>query len=311
MKNPVLKKAIALAMGASLAVSIPVMAASGDEVVRDDTYKKTVTVKGDGENFGDYTTELTLTVKDGKFTAVSSTDPADEDNQEYIDWAMKGRTRRSGTIPGLENALVGNDATQKTVESWDSVSGATYSSEGLKKAALDIIAEAPVAGKDSPASDSTSKAVYVMMNIPYDAFYGAEDAKNFDTDAVSSATNKVGNTGFAGGGYHSAATANIKEDGTLEAVGGANGAHMEGVTWPVKAESLDAVKALGGKEVTEDTKVTVATAGHGAVSSSERTGADALMEAPSYSYYVLANEPAYYLELSGDEKAPVFSSLKG
>ncbi|MBQ8925259.1 MAG: hypothetical protein IJ051_03235 [Clostridia bacterium] len=312
MKNPVLKKAIALAMGASLAVSIPVMAASGDEVVKDGTYTKVTKVINDGRDdndgeWSDYDLTVTLSVKDGKIESISGKPGSTyvTENDAYYDKAM---TKRNGINTKLKN----QDATENTVKGWDTVSTATLTSEAAKQAVLDIIAEAPVAGKEEPTQDDAkTESVYVMMNIPYDAFYSAQDAKNYDTDAMSSATNKVGNTGFAGGGYHSGQTANIKEDGTVEAVGGENGAHMEGVTWPVKAASIDAVKALGGTEVTADTKVTVATAGHGAVSSSERTGADALMEAPSYSYYVLANEPAYYLELSGDAKAPEFSALKG
>lgn len=312
MKNPVLKKAIALAMGASLAVSIPVMAASGDEVVKDNTYTKVTKVVNDGrdDNDGeweDYDLTVTLKVADGKIASITGKtgNTYISDNDAYYDKAM---TKKNG----INTKLEGQPATESTVKGWDAVSTATLTSEAVKQAVLDIIAEAPVANETPIVPDDPkAQGVYVMMNIPYDAFYGAEDAKNFDTDAVSSATNKVGNTGFAGGGYHSAATANVKEDGSVEAVGGANGAHMEGVTWPVKAESLDAVKALGGKEVTADTKVTVATAGHGAVTSSELTGADALMEAPSYSYYVLTKEPAYYLELSGDAKTPVFSSLQG
>ena len=47
--------------------------------------------------------------------------------------------------------------------------------------------------------DYDSVGNYVLMNIPYSEFYTAEKADIGDVDAVSSATNKVGNYGKAGG----------------------------------------------------------------------------------------------------------------
>ncbi|MBQ8469731.1 MAG: hypothetical protein IJ547_03955, partial [Clostridia bacterium] len=152
---------------------------------------------------------------------------------------------------------------------------------------------------------------YVLMNVPYEQFYGSVGTSNLDADAMSSATNKVGNYGKAGGGYHSIATAQKKDDGTYEAVGTANGARMEGVTWPVKVSSLADLKALKGSVVTDDSKVTVATNGKGQTSSTDLTGAATLMEAPSYSYYALGAEPAQYLELTVKDGKASFSENKG
>ena len=138
---------------------------------------------------------------------------------------------------------------------------------------------------------------YVLMNIPYSAFYGAGNSEVADVDAVTSATNKTGNYGKAGGAFHSGTTASIAEDGTVSAAGGENGSKVQGVTWAVKADSLDAVKALGGKEITDESTVTTATAAHGNVSSNTLVSYQTLTEAPAYSYYVLDKAPDSYLVL--------------
>lgn len=140
---------------------------------------------------------------------------------------------------------------------------------------------------------------YVLMNIPFSEFYSAEKAEIGDVDAISSATNKYGNYGKAGGGYHSGPTAAIAEDGTITAVGTENGAKMQGVTWAVKVESLDAVKALGGIEITDESTVTMATFAKGKTSSSTLAGYQVLAESPSYSYYVLDTAPTNYMVLDG------------
>ena len=156
--------------------------------------------------------------------------------------------------------------------------------------------------------------VFVVMNVPYADFYAAEGTENINTaaiDAETSATAKAGNYSITGGGYHSATTAAKNEAGEWEAVGGDNGAYMEGVTWPVKVKSVDALKALGGKEITEETKITVAEAHHGQVGTFDLEGAAALMEAPSYSYCVLDEEPAQYLTLKVKDGKASFSANKG
>lgn len=137
------------------------------------------------------------------------------------------------------------------------------------------------------------------MNIPYEKFYAAENSSIKDTDAISSATNKVGNYGKAGGSYHSETTVSVSEDGTITAVGKENGAKAQGVTWAVKAENIDEIKALGGTEITDSTSVTTATVGKGQTSSNTLSGYQALNEAPEYSYYILDTKPSNYLILDG------------
>lgn len=170
------------------------------------------------------------------------------------------------------------------------------------------------------SDEEEEESVYALLNIPYEEFYASEGVGNktqSDTshvnvhiDALSSATNKVGNFGKSGGGYHSKATAQINEDGTITAVGGTNGAVNEGVTWPVKAP-LSVIKSLGGTEITDETQVTVATVGRGSTSSTALKGFASITESKQYSYYVLPSEPAFYKELTVSGGKASYSQTKG
>ena len=302
-KNRLLSALLTLTMILSLLI-LPVSAAS----YKDNTYTGSAQCTDfvDEEDF-DYTVEATVTVEDGKINKidVSIGDGYNEDNVKYFDWAKEGRTKKGVEYASIPSQIISTQSTAFQTDI-DEVSGATCSSKAICEAVADALKDA----EDTSSGETEEESVYVLMNIPYEEFYGAEGISNYDTDAISSATNKVGNVGKAGGGYHSAATAQKNEDGSYTAVGGANGAHMEGVTWPVKA-SLDDVKALGGSEITDGSSVTLATLGRGQTSTSEVTGAQALMEAPSYSYYVLSETPDQYMELTVTDGKASFSSNQG
>ncbi len=167
---------------------------------------------------------------------------------------------------------------------------------------LGIVSAMAMAASVVPAAafaEESSFSGYVLMNVPYSAFYAADSADICDVDAVTSATNKTGNYGKSGGAYHSGTTAGIDADGNAVATGKDTNSKVQGVTWAVKADSLDAVKALGGTEITVDSTVTTATLGKGQTSSNTLQGYQALTEAPAYSYYVLDSEPENYLVLNG------------
>ena len=187
----------------------------------------------------------------------------------------------------------------------------------MKKSFLVLSAVAAISvlsGCDKAPKEDTS--VYVLMNIPYQAFYEAEstteDSVNYD--GISSATNKVGNYGKSGGAYHIIQCAEVTGEGdekTVTAVGGANGAKNIGVTWPVKASSIKDVEALGGTKIIEENTLTVATVGRGQATYTDLTGWQCINEAPSYSYYELSSTPSYYMELSVKDNNPVFKATKG
>ncbi|MDE7243003.1 MAG: S-layer homology domain-containing protein [Oscillospiraceae bacterium] len=149
------------------------------------------------------------------------------------------------------------------------------------------------------------------MNIPYDEFYKAigTTADSTKFDAISSATNKVGNYGKSGGSFHSVQSAQIREDGSVTAVGGENGAKNEGVTWPVKVSAGTDLSSLGGTEIQSADTRTIATVGRGQTSVSYLYGYECLMEAPKYSFYKLDSAPNNYLELTSiNNNIPTLSS---
>lgn len=132
----------------------------------------------------------------------------------------------------------------------------------------------------SGGGSSQSQYTYVLMNIPYDAFYKAELGENAAAvDAVSSATkNKTRNGSLAGGSYH------VNPDGS----------DITGVTYPVRVKTSD---LSGLKQVTDSDSVSITVKNKkNEDETSTYIGKDALFESASYSYYVLSSPPSYYKE---------------
>ena len=135
-------------------------------------------------------------------------------------------------------------------------------------------------GGSSGGGSSQSQYTYVLMNIPYDAFYKAELNENAAAvDAVSSATkNKTRNGSLAGGSYH------VNPDGS----------DITGVTYPVRVKTSD---LSGLKQVTDSDSVSITVKNKkNEDETSTYIGKDALFESASYSYYVLSSTPSYYKE---------------
>ena len=135
-------------------------------------------------------------------------------------------------------------------------------------------------GGSSGGGSSQSQYTYVLMNIPYDAFYKAELGENAAAvDAVSSATkNKTRNGSLAGGSYH------VNPDGS----------DITGVTYPVRVKTSD---LSGLKQVTDSDSVSITVKNKkNEDETSTYIGKDALFESASYSYYVLSSTPSYYKE---------------
>ena len=226
------------------------------------------------------------------------------------------------TVTGTAIAAVYNENNEliavQTKEASANVSFAFDRNEDAKTAKVmwwdDFGHITPQANADT--EEITDTGIYVLMNIPYDEFYAAQSVSAAtDYDAISSATNKAGNYGKSGGAYHSGTTASVAEDGTVTAVGGANNATNEGVIWPVKVSNsatLEALASLGGDEITDENKATVATQGRGQTSSTNLAGYQTLTEAKAYSYYILSGAPAYYIELTTvTDNKPVFGTSQG
>ena len=140
------------------------------------------------------------------------------------------------------------------------------------------------------------KETYVLMNIPYTAFYRSETTNNdVDVDVFTSATkNKTRTTGLAGGSYHE----------------NADGSQIDGITFAVKVDtSVDLTKY---KEVKDTDKVDITVTNRGQTSTTTLEGKDTLFENETYAYYPLTEAPANYKEVSMDKDGKlVFSEVKG
>ena len=119
------------------------------------------------------------------------------------------------------------------------------------------------------AIDALVKAEeYVLMNIPYAAFYKAETTNNtVDVDAFTSATmNKTRTKSLAGGSYHEKA----------------DGSSIDGITYAVKVDpSVDLSKY---KEVKDSDSVEITVTNRGQTTTTTLTGKDTLFENASYAY---------------------------
>ena len=128
------------------------------------------------------------------------------------------------------------------------------------------------------------KSQYVLMNIPYSAFYKAEVQNDVDVDVFTSATlNKTRTASLAGGSYHT----------------NADGSQIDGITFPVKVtDDMDMSKYT---QVTDDDSVDITVTNRGQTSTTTYTGKDALFQNADYAYYKLSEVPSYYKEVSVDK----------
>lgn len=141
------------------------------------------------------------------------------------------------------------------------------------------------------------KSQYVLMNIPYDEFYKADLNNNsVAVDATTSATKQKTRNTLAAGSYHA----------------DAEGAHINGVTFPVKVSDDFYDNNNGYTQITDDSKVDITTNMKGKVSTTTYEGKKALFESADYSYYVLSEVPSYYKTATvGTDKKLSFGAVNG
>lgn len=144
------------------------------------------------------------------------------------------------------------------------------------------------------------KSQYVLMNIPYDEFYKADLKNNsVPVDATTSATKQKTRNTLAAGSYHA----------------DAEGAHINGVTFPVKVSDDFYDNNNGYTQIKDDSKVDITTNMKGKVSTTTYEGKKALFESADYSYYVLSEVPSYYKTATvvtvGTDKKLSFSTVNG
>ena len=147
-KNEFQTKALAAVMTASMVTGMApasVYAASGEQVAKDGTYTQTTHVKdGDEDGWSEYDVNVSLTVENGKFKDITVTPSAsyNDESKTYLNWAVDANTSKR---VGIRTKLLNQSATESTINSWDTVSGATYTSKAIKEAALAAIKSAPAA----------------------------------------------------------------------------------------------------------------------------------------------------------------------
>ena len=214
-KNEFQTKALAAVMTASMVTGMApasVYAASGEQVAKDGTYTKTEHVKdGEGDGWTEYDVQVSLTVENGKFKDITVT-PSESYNDEsktYLNWAVDANTSKR---VGIRTKLLNQSATESTINSWDTVSGATYTSKAIKEAALAAIKSAPAADAevkiDTTALESAIAKAEALQKDSYteaswnamqEKLTAAKDAltKKESQDAVTKAASEL-ETAIAG-----------------------------------------------------------------------------------------------------------------
>ena len=140
MKRKILaQKFLAFALTASVTATMfptSAFAVTGSQVAADGTYSSTAHVTDKkGEDWNEYNVSVSLDVKDGKISNISVTPDSSYEEDEsgsYFNWVKDGRTRKGVNYPGY-SSLVSKAATAETINRWDTVSGATCTSESVKK----------------------------------------------------------------------------------------------------------------------------------------------------------------------------------
>ena len=133
---------------------------------------------------------------------------------------------------------------------------------------------------------------YVLMNIPYNAFYAAEKGDNdmaARVDAISSATKSKPLSSLAANSYHN----------------NSDGSDISGITYPVYVSDLSALRSY--KQITDADKLTITVTLRGKETTTTYKGKEALFGAPDYAYYVLSETPASYKELTVSNGTWAFS----
>ncbi len=165
MRKKFMTKGVSLALAATTVISMTPSAAfavTGDQVAADGTYSATASVLTDeADSWNDYDIDVNLSVSDGLISSITVT-PGDAgydsegdpvNNKSYQKKAMNG----TGDQPGYLS-LVGQSATQSTVESWDAVSGATFYSEAVKSALVAALGAAEEAETENTVDKTELEA---------------------------------------------------------------------------------------------------------------------------------------------------------
>ena len=190
MKTKVMAVAMSATMVASICPAVPAMAVTKNQVAKDGTYTKTAHVTdSEEEGWNEYNIDLSLSIANGKIAGitVNPDDSYDSESDSYFSWAKEGRTRKGKYYPGYES-LIGKDATEDTINSWDAVSGATCTSKAVKEAALAAIQSAPEASTAATVDTAALEASITKAKALKESDYTAETWNTLKTALASAET---------------------------------------------------------------------------------------------------------------------------
>lgn len=189
MKRKILaQKFLTFALTASVTATMfptSAFAVTGSQVAADGTYTGAGNVKAaedDDNEWNAYDISVSVGVQDGNISSISVTPGStyDEESNSYFNKAKTGNKRKNE--PGYES-LIGQVATEKTINSWDTVSGATRTSTAVKKAALEAIQSASAKEESKPAEE---KYVYCYAGLTWAEYWAAEGVKDAGSTEASS-----------------------------------------------------------------------------------------------------------------------------
>lgn len=189
MKRKILaQKFLAFALIASVTATMfptSAFAVTGSQVAADGTYTGAGIVKAaedDDNEWNEYDISVSVGVQDGKISSISVTPGStyDKESDSYFNKAKTGNKKKNQ--PGYES-LIGQAATEETISSWDTVSGATRTSSAVKKAALKAIRSASAKEESKPAEE---KYVYCYAGLTWAEYWAAEGVQAAGSTAASS-----------------------------------------------------------------------------------------------------------------------------
>lgn len=277
MKRKILaQKFLAFALTASVVAGMSptsAFAVTGSQVAADGTYTSTAHVTDEKEEgWSEYNVSVSLAVKDGKISNISVTPDStyDSESDTYFNWVKDGRTRKGVNYPGY-SSLVGQAATADTINSWDTVSGATCTYKSVKKAALAALASASEkkdeVAVDTAALESAIKSAEALTESAYTAATWSKVSEALKA-AKSAHTAKESQTAVdsAATALNDAVKGLVKEEKYVYCYAGLTWSEYwaaEGVQAAGSTASSDEVDSHGESDKGAFDTVTRATANHG------------------------------------------------
>lgn len=274
MKRKILaQKILTFALTASVTATMfptSAFAVTGSQVAADGTYSSTAHVTRTEDDADDewdeYDVNVTMTVKDGKFSdiTVSPENGYDSGNDSYFNKAYN-KTK------GIKTKLEGQAATEETINNWDTVSGATRTSSAVKKAALKAIQSASEkkdeVAVDTAALESAIKSAEALTESDYTAATWSKVSEALKA-AKSALTAKESQTAVdsAATALNAAVKGLVKEEKYVYCYAGLTWSEYwaaEGVQAAGSTASSDEVDAKGEYDKGAFDTVTRATKNHG------------------------------------------------